>query len=422
LVITVTDNTALDFNSLNVLVNGEGAFIVQGVPATAVAVTFNAHSFTVTINPDVSFNYGATQTIAIAIADIYGNTTTCSRIFTTKLAPPTITVTGSTQAEITINTRTISVCGETAPSAKVLLYVVGVPQALAQAFADGQGKYSATIVLPRTGYQQLYALAQDLSNNNVSYPSLLCGFNPNNKQLLIAGVMGSKRGMLSAEVNMPIEAISYEVETVIMTPITRNITDTRYKKHLLPFQLNLKLPGVATTVAAVNFAVPVTVTLNFELALSENTLSTLAIYYNAQGLWKKDGIEMLRVSKNYVVFTTTHFTEFSLIDIAADITVASNSTGTYVAPNPVDFSKQNAFFIYDMGERNHGTVQIRVYDLAGNLLWKHVSDVDQAQGSIVWTGQTDTGQVLANGPYISFIIMTDGSWKKVQRLPLAVIK
>jgi hypothetical protein len=171
------------------------------------------------------------------------------------------------------------------------------------------------------------------------------------------------------------------------------------------------------------FRIPVLVTINFEAALNPDILPLVEVYYNKDGVWQNDGISVLAVSTNYVFFSTSHFTQFSIVEqIQSASLVIIDTIDTYAAPNPVNLNKSDLYFVYDLADHTKATIKIYVCDFSGTLLWKTEEDVVGSTGTIRWDGRTSYGRILANGPYVAYVVMTDGGWKKVKRIPIAVLK
>jgi hypothetical protein len=77
-------------------------------------------------------------------------------------------------------------------------------------------------------------------------------------------------------------------------------------------------------------------------------------------------------------------------------------TAFFAGPNPFAGS---VTFAYE-GSGTAQTFAVRIYDLAGQLVWE---ETGANTTEVVWTGEDEDGQMLANGAYIYVITAKDGT-------------
>ncbi len=93
-------------------------------------------------------------------------------------------------------------------------------------------------------------------------------------------------------------------------------------------------------------------------------------------------------------------------------------------PNPFDPSTNEITHIMLKAKEMGAIIKIEIYDMFGNLVWtgeKHLKS-DSRAGEIIWKGENDEGEVVANGGYIAVVDFGDkvvmrkiAVWKGIER-------
>lgn len=428
IIFEVTDNSnVISYNSLTVTVGGVIAVAGGKAQAGFTLVTKNIGSgfFRVSLNSTVVPSYNTPISVVASVADYYGNIGTAAYIYTTAMKAPTLNAPDSTLVKLSPNTTNIgifAVTGSAVAGTQIRVYSSLTPtRSIGQGTVTSTGSFTIKVYLDQPGTQSIYAQNYDQANGNYSDASKSFVVIAQPKKLPERAFVHPLRGKVSADVSIEVGSVGYEVNDVSFNASTVNVENNKYLTYVLPFSMGIIPSGSTQVTASAVFAQPVVITLNFSTALSGLDLSKIAVYYYSNGAWKKDGITLLYANSNYVVFSTTHFTDFSVV-LEESGNYRSDKLDTYVAPNPVNLNNDPLCFVYNLGSRTKATVSVYVYDLSGTLLWKASEEVRSSTGTLVWDGQTTNGHKLSNGAYIAYVVMHDGSWKKVKKVNIAVLK
>lgn len=432
IVFVVTDNSnVILYNSLCVTVSGVTAILNGTVQAGFTMVTTNIGSgfFRVSLNRTavggVVFGYNTSVPVVAHVYDSFGNLGSTAYNFVTRFQVPTLNVPDKIVklSPLTTNIGVFWVTGNAMPNTTVRIFSSLAPtRSIGSTTATTTGSFTVRVFLDMPGTQSIYAQNVDLANGNYSDASKTFVIIPQSKLLSAQALTDLKRGHVTANVSIEVGSVDYDVAAVSFNnTLTVKVQDNRQFTHLLPFTLGVIPSGSTEVTLSATFVQPVVITLNFEVALDAVDYSKVAVYYYSNGTWKKDGITVLQVASNYVVFQTTHFTDFALVvEESGDFKL--DKVDTYVAPNPVNLNNNDIQFVYSLGSREKATVSVYVYDLSGALLWKADKEVKTSAGTLSWDGRTSSGLQLSNGAYVAYVVMHDGSWKVVKKVNIAVLK
>jgi hypothetical protein len=99
-------------------------------------------------------------------------------------------------------------------------------------------------------------------------------------------------------------------------------------------------------------------------------------------------------------------------------------TNALIGPNPYNPNNGVAKLQYDLSIDSD--VNITIYSISGEKLWWTNSPAGASGGSagfnsVDWDGRA-FGQVLANGPYIAYLVAKSGSAKSVSKIKILILK
>jgi hypothetical protein len=98
-------------------------------------------------------------------------------------------------------------------------------------------------------------------------------------------------------------------------------------------------------------------------------------------------------------------------------------TEAQVWPNPANPDEgEQANISFFLGGQNPSTVEITIYDFAGDLVWNHSMNDQQGQVMVQWAGTTSDGTPVASGGYIARIVANDGAATKTATVKIAIRK
>jgi len=200
-----------------------------------------------------------------------------------------------------------------------------------------------------------------------------------------------------------------------------------------PVNGNIELIGTAHLFGpeGLVFRKPVTVVLPYtHLDLDKNQdgipdlpEDSLVPFYYDGTRWLRVGDANIETEANRVMFTVNHFTLFDLGVDRRDLgAVASRDSMSYFfTRNPLKLRDGTSLVFFAPSD---GTITVRIYDLAGDLVAILVKDMSISRGehTIKWDGRSQTGRFLGSGIYIYRIDYTHGDVTEVYRGTLGVIK
>lgn len=95
-------------------------------------------------------------------------------------------------------------------------------------------------------------------------------------------------------------------------------------------------------------------------------------------------------------------------------------------PNPFDMTTGPGYFNYQLSQE--ATVDISIYSISGDEVWHtHIEKGSDQGGSVgfnavAWEGRAQSGQRVANGPYIGYVMATVNGKKLVKKVKILVLK
>jgi flagellar hook assembly protein FlgD len=94
-------------------------------------------------------------------------------------------------------------------------------------------------------------------------------------------------------------------------------------------------------------------------------------------------------------------------------------------PNPFNPNNESTHIQYQLSQDSD--LSISIYALNGKPVWtKCLSSGDLGAqagfNSVLWNGQDERGRILANGPYIAYIVATNSHGKAVAKIKILVLK
>ncbi|MGQ9629898.1 MAG: FlgD immunoglobulin-like domain containing protein [bacterium] len=125
-------------------------------------------------------------------------------------------------------------------------------------------------------------------------------------------------------------------------------------------------------------------------------------------------------AKNNVVYGSVD--RFSAFAIIVEVPVTSTQLKQNY-PNPFNPNKERTTIEFDISSK--GTATLRIYNIAGELVWKKVMrDLERGIYGVSWNGKNSKGKTVANGIYILVLEVTykNGRERYVGTQKIAVIK
>jgi len=146
--------------------------------------------------------------------------------------------------------------------------------------------------------------------------------------------------------------------------------------------------------------------------VNENTL-VLTYYDETIRSWRPVSGSAPDTNTSTVAGTVKHF---SLYRIAGYVPVSANAADLSNYPNPFTAGAGGATKIrYSL--RGNSNVEIKIYDLIGDLVWKKTIPAGEVPGGVTgpneipWDGKNGNGRYVAAGGYICTVKTGDGAQK-----------
>ncbi len=411
------NETRIVVNTIRMTVNGTditGTLVLSGGPST----------YDATYTPTRSFAYNSTVQVWAQAADYGSNTTNYSYSFTIEpdTYPPSAPIVSTPSvplAPATTNIGIFTVTGSAEASSIVRIYDNDVLLSTSQ--ADSTGTFSVPMTISAAGTSVLSAVCMD-SAGNISPTSNSFQILLENKALAYSYYDDTTTTNITANILIPVGAVSFNADVSISAqPLAASTNELNF---LIAFDLTMLNADTATPIARTSFPQAVIVTIDIDTVFNI-PLGSLGIYYfnTITGRWQNDGITLLGVSRNMVVFSTTHFSTFSIAQVTTTAGGPDRWTiGTYVAPNPVDLTRENIHFIYHKKNSGEAAMHVQVYDLSGQKIWEGKDTIFGANGEMAWNGTDMWGEQLANGVYIAYIVIQGDGERVTKRVKFAVLK
>ena len=171
---------------------------------------------------------------------------------------------------------------------------------------------------------------------------------------------------------------------------------------------------------------------DYSYTISNSDDAVTAIDYYFQAIDLKPNETHLPVSAPKEFYTIMLNTEFGSLQSISDINSLKvfgplgEQSAMLTGPNPFNPAIESTYIQYELSQ--DADINLYIYSISGESLWhRHFSSGDPQGGtasfhSIEWSGRNDFGEVVANGPYILYLIARTDSDTKIIKTKILVLK
>ncbi len=169
---------------------------------------------------------------------------------------------------------------------------------------------------------------------------------------------------------------------------------------------------------------------SYTISNSDDAVTAIDYYFQARDL--KPNETRLPVSAPKEFYTIMLNTELGSLQSISDINSLKvfgplgEQSAMLTGPNPFNPAIESTYIQYELSQ--DADINLYIYSISGESLWhRHFSSGDPQGGtasfhSIEWSGRNDFGEVVANGPYILYLIARTDSDTKIIKTKILVLK